>query len=573
LNIRKCDSFDHCKDRALSAASKMSWWDKDAAEGSDDEDGDGGEGEFNTTNDRIIFLIDGRAAMTEKNANGETHLQNSLTIALAVMKSKIIASGESSSIGLAFFGTKDRESTPEDTITSSNGVLTLFNLASPSAMRIRQLQNLIENPAELAQLVQPHPQALHNPSACPLKQALWTCSQSFGSNDYRKSDMKRIWIFTNDDNPNVHNPVEQGATLTVARDCAQAGIEISLWHIDPKNRSFDSVLFYMRLLRATAVGTASGTTTATTSAASDPTLPSQSSVVDADDADNAVQSRIIGAGSEGFNPQMASVRRKEHKKRRLGSVLFSLTCPCSAQASSSTTAGAAAGTGAGAAVPHLAVAMYKSIQVAKKPNHTWLYARSNEPIKVVSTYYDTATGEALTTDKIATFLECGAATESGQAGRVPLNADELKYIKTCGNDSGVGLQLLYFMPRAELKKDLNVESSYFLFPDDKSVKGSSLLFEALLRDLAAKVNPFSFHLVVAYAVAPEIPTSDAHPIVTYASSCVCHLYCRNWWVWCALTARTVLSPAWPHCCRSWRYVFYSLLFFALPLPYRSGRPL
>ena len=75
--------------------------------------------ELHPTNDRIIFLIDGRQAMTEKNTNGETHLQNSLTIALAVMKSKIIASGESSSIGLAFFGTKDRESTPDDTITSS----------------------------------------------------------------------------------------------------------------------------------------------------------------------------------------------------------------------------------------------------------------------------------------------------------------------------------------------------------------------------------------------------------------------------------------------------------------------
>jgi hypothetical protein len=98
------------------------------------------------------------------------------------------------------------------------------------------------------------------------------------------------------------------------------------------------------------------------------------------------------------------------------------------------------------------------------------------------------TGELLTADKISTFLEVGAATESGQPGRVPLNADELKFIKTCGNDPGVGLQLLYFMPRSKLTKDLNVESSYFLFPDDKSVKGSSALFEALLRDLAAKVG-------------------------------------------------------------------------------------
>lgn len=476
----------------------MSWWDKDA-EGSDDEE-DGNDADFNTANDRIIFLIDGRTAMSEVNTNGETHLQNSLTIALAVMKSKIIASGENASIGLAFFGTKDKDSgaaTTDDASSSSNGVLTLFNLAPPSAQRIRQLQSLIENPAELKQQVQPHPQTLTNASACPLKQALWTCSQSFGSNDYRKSDMKRIWIFTNDDNPNNRNPVEQAATATVARDCAQAGIEISLWHIDPKDRSFDPELFYMKLLRATAVVSGSSATSttgagaSTSGSAAGPTASAASSVsalttqtsiasgaaqgvVDVDDADNSVQSRIIGAGREGFNPNMAGVRRKEHKKRRLGSILFSLTCP-SAVAN-------------GATHQHLGVMMYKSIQVAKKPNHTWLYARTNEPIKLVSTYFDTATGETLTADRIATFLEVGAATEDGSTGRVPLNADELKFIKTCGNDSGVGLQLLYFMPQKLLKKDLNVESSYFLFPDDKSVRGSSLLFEALLRDLAAKVS-------------------------------------------------------------------------------------
>jgi hypothetical protein len=355
----------------------MSWWDKDAGEGSDDEDGEGGEGDFNTVNDRIIFLIDGRGAMAERNSNHESHLQNSLTIALAVMKSKIIASGESSSIGLAFFGTKDKDTTGEgSTITSSNGVLTLFSLASPSAQRIRQLQSLIDNPEELKELVEPHPQTLANAHACPLKQALWTCSQAFGSNDYRKSDMKRIWIFTNDDNPNAQSPVEQSATLTVARDCSQAGIEISLWHIDPKGRQFDPDLFYMRLLRATTVGSTAASASADPTQATVSTLSQVSAVIDAEDADTAVQSRIIGAGREGFDPNMAGVRRKEHKKRRLGSVLFSLTCP----SASAETAAAASGP-----TPHLA---YKSIQVAKKPNHTWLYARTNEPIKVVSTYYD-----------------------------------------------------------------------------------------------------------------------------------------------------------------------------------------
>jgi len=460
----------------------MSWWDKDG-EGSDDEDAEGGEGEFSTVNDRIIFLIDGRSGMAETNANGETHLQNSLTIALAVMKSKIIASGENASIGLAFFGTKDKETTEDASASSSNGVLTLFNLSPPSAQRIRELQSLIEDPALLKRQVEPHPQTLNNPSACPLKQALWTCSQSFGSNDYKKSDMKRIWIFTNDDNPNNRNPVEQAATVTVARDCAQAGIEISLWHIDPAGRSFDPDLFYMNLLRATTANSsvagsaASSLEVPVTGPSSQLTASQPLGSLDVDLADSSVQSRIIGAGKEGFDPNMAGVRRKEHKKRRLGSVLFSLSCN-----------GGSGETAAAAGPTHMGVMLYKSIQAAKKPNHTWLYARTNEPIKLVSTYLDTSTGETLTSDRIATFLEAGAATEDG-AGKIPLNADEMKFIKNLGNIAGVGLQLLFCAPtKVALPLDVNLESSYFLFPDDKAVKGSSLLFEALLRDLAQKVR-------------------------------------------------------------------------------------
>ena len=430
--------------------------------------------------------------MSDNNTNGEMHLRNSLTIALAVMKSKIIASGENASIGLAFFGTKDKEATEDASASSSNGVLTLFNLSPPSAQRIRQLQSLIEDPELLKSQVEPHPSTLNNPSACPLKQALWTCSQSFGSNDYKKSDMKRIWIFTNDDNPNNRNPVEQAATVTVARDCAQAGIEISLWHIDPAGRCFDPDLFYMNLLRAT---TASNNVAGSAATSLDVPVTGPSSQLsqlssqplgslDVDLADTSVQSRIIGAGKEGFDPSMASVRRKEHKKRRLGSVLFSLSC-------NGSTAGngeAAAAAATGAAPTYMAVMLYKSIQAAKKPNHTWLYARTNEPIKVVSTYLDTSTGETLTSDRIATFLEAGVATEDG-AGKVPLNADEMKIIKILGNISGVGLQLLFCAPtKVALPLDVNLESSYFLFPDDKAVKGSSLLFEALLRDLAQKVR-------------------------------------------------------------------------------------
>ena len=51
----------------------------------------------------------------------------------------------------------------------------------------------------------------------PFSDHLSTCLQ-----DSKASDLKRIWIFTNDDEPNAGRAAEQAATVTVARDCAQA---------------------------------------------------------------------------------------------------------------------------------------------------------------------------------------------------------------------------------------------------------------------------------------------------------------------------------------------------------------
>jgi hypothetical protein len=71
----------------------------------EEEDGEEDENEFKTGEDRIIFLIDARSAMFEKNSLGEVHLQNALSVALAVMKTKIISSSKSA-VGIMFFGTE-----------------------------------------------------------------------------------------------------------------------------------------------------------------------------------------------------------------------------------------------------------------------------------------------------------------------------------------------------------------------------------------------------------------------------------------------------------------------------------
>ena len=81
----------------------MSSW-KESNSSDNEEEEEESENDFKTAEDRIIFLIDARSNMFEKNALGEVHFENCVKVALAVMKTKIVAS-DKSSIGIIFFGT------------------------------------------------------------------------------------------------------------------------------------------------------------------------------------------------------------------------------------------------------------------------------------------------------------------------------------------------------------------------------------------------------------------------------------------------------------------------------------
>ncbi len=416
----------------------MSFWEKSEDEEENQEDE---EEEFKNVNDRIIFLIDARSSMLEKNLKSESHLINCLKVALEVMKTKIIAQ-DNSSVGVTFFGTREKDSTE-----STDGLYSLFPLGPPSAERIRNLKTLIDDVSEFERGVGSQPLTK---KFCPLKQALWFCSQSFATKDMKKTDFKRIWLFTNDDNPNSHSIMEQKAIVTVARDCSQAGIEISLWHLNPKNDIFNPRIFYFQLLVA------------------DPNNASG----DDDDLESSIDNRMLSGGYDGFDALMASVRRKEYRKRRLGSTKFALGKFFSEEPQAEAKEGEEQQQ---QQQQHMAIHIYKTVQIVKKPYHTWLHAANNEPLKSVTNYFNAATGEVLANDKIETYIDVAGY-------RVPMDKELMKDLKKKCNLEGVGVRLLYFIGKDELKDFMNVETPYFLYPDEKTVKGSSVLFESLLRE-------------------------------------------------------------------------------------------
>ncbi len=68
--------------------------------------------EYKTPDDHILFVIDARPEMFELNSKGESHIINSLKVALSVMKSKIIMS-ERSCVGITLFGSDVKNRTSD----------------------------------------------------------------------------------------------------------------------------------------------------------------------------------------------------------------------------------------------------------------------------------------------------------------------------------------------------------------------------------------------------------------------------------------------------------------------------
>jgi hypothetical protein len=147
-------------------------------------------------------------------------------------------------------------------------------------------------------------------------------------------DFRRVWIFTNDDNPNGSDLTEQARVIQVAKDGAETGVEISLWCMDKSNdKAFSSSLFYDKLL---VVG------------------------IDSDLDNGETDSSIIAAkkqsaGFDSFDTMIAQVRRKEFKKRRLCTI--TLLLPDSDW---------------GALSRRITVGFYKTIMAAKRPQYQWL---------------------------------------------------------------------------------------------------------------------------------------------------------------------------------------------------------
>lgn len=185
--------------------------------------------------DSIICLIDASEHMFVPDAEGQLPFHQVLRAVIQTFRNKILTSG-SDLISVCFFGTKEKDN-PSDL----PGILLFVDLDVPDADRILRLEQL---------LVEDFVSNFgHAEKDVPLGDALWTCSTIFG-NCPIKVGTKRIFLFTNNDNPNADQPSLQAQAKQRASDLRQLGISIELFPLNSANLPFLGSKFYHDIVDA-----------------------------------------------------------------------------------------------------------------------------------------------------------------------------------------------------------------------------------------------------------------------------------------------------------------------------------
>ncbi|KAL6072069.1 X-ray repair cross-complementing protein 6 [Balamuthia mandrillaris] len=281
---------------------------------------------FHANKDCIIFLVDCQPDMFKKNDREEIPFFNALKCVIATLTDKIISS-ENDLVGLCFYGTEKKKNAND-----FEGIYVMQELDTPDAHRIMELETLLRSGTES------FGEAYGHRTDFPLCDALWTCSTMF-SNCSVKVGHKRIFLFTNEDNPNAENKNLRDQSFQRAKDLAELGIDIELFSMNKATQSFDPSRFYQYIISVS------------------------------EDEDTGLFNYDASAK---FEELRARVRRKEFKKRAINR--FSLFIGPDIE---------------------IALRLYNLVQKTTKGSHVWLDAKTNQPVKTMSKWVCVDTGTLL----------------------------------------------------------------------------------------------------------------------------------------------------------------------------------
>jgi ATP-dependent DNA helicase 2 subunit 1 len=375
----------------------------------DQEEGDAFE--FRPTRDDVIFLIDCNPSMFEKGSDGEAPYFMVIKAALSFYKDKILAA-ESDHIAVVLYNTQRSENH-----MNLDGLSVLIELSAPDAPKIKALQDIIEHSTYKLG----HSQAL-------LHDALWLCHDLLSQQKGAAS--RRIFLFTNEDQPNQNRPGDMRRAMQRARDLSEQDILLELFPFNKRGQQFDIKAFYADVI--------------------------------AIEEDEQAQPLV---GAEKLDDLITVMHKRKYKKRTLGRIPFALSPGMS-----------------------ISVGYYCMIRETHKPTPVKLHAQDNKRLKTVTTYVCDETGKQLWEHEIGYHYQFGGK-------KIVFSKEEAKMMKDFDTP---GMKLMGFKNRDKLKSYMNIRPSYFIYPDETKVKGSSQVCHSLLQAMT-KLNQIAIVRFLARA--------------------------------------------------------------------------
>eukprot|EP00760_Papus_ankaliazontas_P039162 PhM_4_TR9502/c0_g1_i2/m.6574/K10884/XRCC6, KU70, G22P1; ATP-dependent DNA helicase 2 subunit 1 len=478
--------------------------------------------------DAVLFLVDCQKSMFEPKVDkgtGETStpFSNALRCVIQFMHDKVFAS-ERDLVGLMFYGTEQKLNHFD-----FPGIFMFHGMDMPSATRIQELEIVASSAKDKAQYDEFVRCVGHCPKPFPLSEAFWAALHTFHHIASKGIGFRRIFIFTDDDNPPQTDNIERTKCLTRARDLVEADILLEVFAFrrgvdsgikaEPLSLSPPSMKSATKgtgsgggsghvpsSLLSTLIGHASGgehrrhsppipETTSVPAVASATVKPSSHSPARPEIEDDGTppfnatvfwdhivfspEDSYTGSVhvncSETFSAMLSDVKRRIFTKRAVAS--FSIRMGPSKHA------------------PQMCVQMYNPLMRAGRPKHSWLEAATNAPLVSESKRVCRGTGAELSEADVVRVADYGGCT-------VAFSSKELREMSTQFGSSE--LQILCFVQQSWLKPKYNIGHSAFLYPNEGVGKGSTKMFAALVRSMTAQAKIGIGQLVPRSGASPRL---------------------------------------------------------------------
>ncbi|GJQ12125.1 hypothetical protein GpartN1_g3916.t1 [Galdieria partita] len=257
----------------------------------------------------------------------------------------------------------------------------------------------------------------------------WIMSQGLLNHAVRSKTLKvrkRLVLFTDDDDPIENDENQKNLTIRQARDLAESGMSIELLPMKSvASKPFDYHLFYEDVIGSTSY--------------------------ELEPVNNPISK---------FDELQQHILKKKYKKRVLNNTFLYLN--------SSTMEGTQSELDA------VGLEVYALFHRPTKSKKVLLEARNNEPVRRVTIAYSEESGALLTSasDIRYSFPFAGVACVF-----TPSEMEQLGHL--CRH----GMELIGFENKDKLKWQYNIRTSYFLYPSDRTIKGSQLFMAVLWKQM------------------------------------------------------------------------------------------